>query len=144
MFEQLFKYPAVLSRHRDAPLASARASYLVHRQKDGTSLATLRRIARELLVIVGEMDLQPTTIEIAAEYEVQLAQKRYEQGGSGEPLGGVNPRAWLRQSTLSNGRDDRFAPSGCLKRLSISYLASVGALCSKLPWEYPGTVSHRC
>jgi integrase/recombinase XerD len=66
MFEQLFKYPAVLSRHRDAPFAGERGSYLVHRQEDGTSLATLRRIARELLVIVGKMDLQPATIGLDA------------------------------------------------------------------------------
>jgi site-specific recombinase XerD len=64
MFETLFKYPAVLSRHREAPLANERESYLVHRAKDGTSVATLRRIARELFVIVREMDLRPATISV--------------------------------------------------------------------------------
>jgi hypothetical protein len=66
MFETLFKYPAVVSRHRDAPLASERESYLVYRAKDGTSLATLRRIARELFVIVREMELRSTTIKLDA------------------------------------------------------------------------------
>jgi len=66
MFEALFKYPAVLSRHREAPLANERESYLAHRAKDGTSVATLRRIARELYVIVREMDLRSTKIHFDA------------------------------------------------------------------------------
>ncbi len=66
MFESLFKYPAVVSRHREAPLANERQSYLAHRAKDGTSLATLRRFARELLVIARELDLRPTTVSVDA------------------------------------------------------------------------------
>ena len=66
MFEALFKYPAVLSRHREAPLANERESYLAYRAKDGTSVATLRRIARELYVIVREMDLRSTKIRFDA------------------------------------------------------------------------------
>ena len=66
MFETLFKYPAVVSRHREAPLANERERYLAHRARDGTSLSTLRRFARELLVIVREMDLRPTTISVDA------------------------------------------------------------------------------
>ena len=85
MFETLFKYPAVISRHREAPLASDRESYLVHRAKDGTSLATLRRIARELCVIVREMDLRSTTIsldaiESAAEYWARRQRRRGRVG----------------------------------------------------------------
>jgi integrase/recombinase XerD len=57
MFEELFNYPAVLSRHLKSPLVSERKSYLAHRARDGTSRGTLLRIARELLVIVREMDL---------------------------------------------------------------------------------------
>jgi len=57
MFEELFNYPAVLSRHLKAPLVSERKSYLAHRARNGTSRGTLLRIARELLVIVREMDL---------------------------------------------------------------------------------------
>jgi hypothetical protein len=66
MFEKLFKYPAVVSRHRDAPLAKERERYLAHRAKDGTSLGTLYRFARELLVVVREMDLRATTISVSA------------------------------------------------------------------------------
>jgi integrase/recombinase XerD len=66
MFDSLFKYPAVVSRHRGAPFANERESYLAHRSQDGTSLATLHRFARELLVVVREMELRPTTISVDA------------------------------------------------------------------------------
>jgi site-specific recombinase XerD len=85
MFETLFKYPAVISRHHEAPLASERKSYLVHRARDGTSLATLQRIARELYVIVREMDLRSTTInhdaiESAAEHWARRQRRRGRVG----------------------------------------------------------------
>ena len=57
MFEELFNYPTVLARHLKAPLVSERRSYLAHRARDGTPRETLLRIARELFVIVHEMDL---------------------------------------------------------------------------------------
>jgi hypothetical protein len=57
MFEELFNYPAVLTRHLQAPLVSERRHYLAYRARDGTSRETLLRITRELLVIVSEMDL---------------------------------------------------------------------------------------
>ena len=66
MFEKLFRYPGVVSRHREAPCSSERESYLAHRAEDGTSPATLHRIARELLVIVRELDLKPMSIGVDA------------------------------------------------------------------------------
>jgi integrase/recombinase XerD len=66
MYEKLFKYPSVLSRHREAPFFWERESYLSHRAMDGTAPATLRRFARELLVIVREMDLSSTMISVEA------------------------------------------------------------------------------
>jgi hypothetical protein len=69
MFEELFNYPAVLARHLKVPLVSERRSYLAYRARDGTSRETLLRIARELLVIVGEMDLNsqvPVSVDTIA------------------------------------------------------------------------------
>lgn len=66
MFKRLFRYPSVVSRHRGAPCASERESYLAHRAADGASLGTLHRLARELLVIVHEMDLKPRSISVDA------------------------------------------------------------------------------
>lgn len=69
MFEELFNYPAVLARHLKVPLVSERRSYLAYRARDGTARETLLRIARELLVIVGEMDLNsqaPVSVDTIA------------------------------------------------------------------------------
>jgi integrase/recombinase XerD len=66
MFDELFKYHSVVSRHREAPCTRERESYLAHRAKDGISPATLRRLARELLVIVREMDLRHAAISLEA------------------------------------------------------------------------------
>ena len=52
MLEKLFNYPAVLSRHRKAPLFEERDRYLAYRAADGCAHETLLRIARELLQVV--------------------------------------------------------------------------------------------
>lgn len=59
MYEKLFKYPRVLARHRDGPLAKERGRYLVHRCEQGAASGTLVRIARELLVVARELRLKP-------------------------------------------------------------------------------------
>jgi site-specific recombinase XerD len=87
MFEELFNYPAVLTRHLKAPLVSERRHYLAYRARDGTSRETLLRIARELLVIVGEMDLNSQvsisvdTIESAAERWARRQKRRSRAHG---------------------------------------------------------------
>ncbi len=51
MFDQLFTYPGVLSRHRAAPLAQERERYLTARAAVGLAPDTLRNLAQELLII---------------------------------------------------------------------------------------------
>jgi integrase/recombinase XerD len=73
MFDQLFKQPCALLRHKNAPLASERESFLAKCAKDGAAPSTLVKLARELFVIAQEMDLTNNdmitllAIEIAAE-----------------------------------------------------------------------------
>jgi hypothetical protein len=57
MFEKMFKYPAVIARHRKAPFSQERERYLSQRADEGAALATLMGLARELLVVVHEMDI---------------------------------------------------------------------------------------
>jgi integrase len=82
MFEKLFHYPTVLSRHLNAPFVRERENYLIHRARDGTAKATLLRIARELLIIIREMDLcsqqsiSIKAIELAAEHWAKLQKHR--------------------------------------------------------------------
>lgn len=57
MFETLFKYPGVLARHRHGPFADLRERFLIHCADQKMANATLMRIARELLVVAGRIDL---------------------------------------------------------------------------------------
>jgi len=83
MFDQLFKQPCALSRQRNAPLASERASFLAQRAEDGAAPDTLVRLARELLVVVQELDLAnnnvitPLAIETAADHWVRHQKRRH-------------------------------------------------------------------
>ena len=83
MFEKLFKRPCALSRQREGPLASERAAFLAQRAEDGAALGTLVRLARELLVVVQELDLNSRhlittqTIEAAAERWARQQKRRH-------------------------------------------------------------------
>ena len=83
MFDQLFKQPCALSRQRNAPLASERASFLAQRAEDGAASGTLVRLARELLVVVQELDLAnndvitPLAIEAAADRWARQQKRRH-------------------------------------------------------------------
>jgi hypothetical protein len=70
MFEKLFKYRGVQTRHRNAPLAPQRVAYLSHRAEQGSAKATLLNIARELLVICRYVPLLPRHQIDAADIEV--------------------------------------------------------------------------
>jgi len=57
VFETLFKYPRVLTRHRAGPSAEARERFLSHCVSKGLARATVLRHARELLVIAERIDI---------------------------------------------------------------------------------------
>jgi site-specific recombinase XerD len=73
MFDKLFKRPRTIARQLGAPLASERASFLAQRAVAGAAPDTLVRLARELIVVVQELDLTSshlitlTAVEAAAE-----------------------------------------------------------------------------
>ena len=83
MFDQLFKQPCALSRQRNTPLASERAAFLAQRAEDGSAPDTLVRLARELLVVVQELDLAnndvitPLAIEAAADRWARQQKRRH-------------------------------------------------------------------
>ena len=82
MFEQLFKQRCAISRQQNAPLASERASSLAQRAKDGAAPGTLVRLARELLIVVHELDpadnhaITPLAIEAAADRWARKQKRR--------------------------------------------------------------------
>lgn len=70
MLAKLFKYPAVLARHQNAPLLEERELYLRHRAEQGCTPNTLLRTARELLHVVQLLDLNPTSLVTVQQIEV--------------------------------------------------------------------------
>jgi hypothetical protein len=53
MFKTLFRYPRVLSRHANGPLARERSTFLSHLQSQGAPRSTLLRYASQLLLVAG-------------------------------------------------------------------------------------------
>lgn len=70
MLASLFKYPAVLARHRNAPLFEERERYLQHRAEQGCAPYTLLRIARELLHVIQLLDIHSTPAVTTQQIEV--------------------------------------------------------------------------
>ena len=69
MFDQLFRYPAVVRRHGDAPFAHERATYLAGLASRGSATETLLKYARYCLAIAHVVHATPpdksfTTSEI--------------------------------------------------------------------------------
>ena len=58
MFDQLFRYPGVVRRHRDGPLAHERATYLASLATRGIAPETLLKYARYCLAVAHVV--QPT------------------------------------------------------------------------------------
>jgi len=53
MFQILFRYPRVSSRHANGPLAQERSTFLSHLQTQGVPRSTLLRYASQLLLVAG-------------------------------------------------------------------------------------------
>jgi len=59
MFDQLFRYPAVVRRHRDGPLAHERATFLTSLAIQGSATGTLLKCARYCLAIAHVLQARP-------------------------------------------------------------------------------------
>ena len=59
MFDQLFRYPGVVRRHRDGPLADERATYLSSLATRGAPPGTLLKYARYCLAIAHVVQATP-------------------------------------------------------------------------------------
>ena len=79
MFSQLFNCPLTVARHRSAPLLDQRLRFLRHCAANGSPRSTLRRIARELLAISSQLDLQTDALIRVEDIEVAAHQWAYRQ-----------------------------------------------------------------
>ncbi len=59
MFKKLFKLPAVLSRHQQAPFAEERRRYLSHCAQQGYAHTTLRVMAADLFWVARKLSIYP-------------------------------------------------------------------------------------
>jgi integrase/recombinase XerD len=57
MFETLFRYPAIIARHRDGPFAEDRERFLEYRSSQGLASTTLQQIAQELLAVAERIEV---------------------------------------------------------------------------------------
>ena len=57
MFETLFRYPAIIDRHRSGPFAEARERFLNIAPAKAMLAATLQHYAQELLVVAERIDI---------------------------------------------------------------------------------------
>ena len=83
MFKKLFRYPRVISRHANAPLAEERNTYLSHLASRGTPGSTLLRYARQLRVIsimLGAKTRGPVTRQEISQCAQRWARRQRRQG----------------------------------------------------------------
>lgn len=92
MFEALFVYPKVLARHQAGTAADARERYLAHCAGYGAARATLLRLADELLVIAGCINVTLGKTISLAEVEAAAASWARHQRRRGRAHG----RRWSR------------------------------------------------
>jgi site-specific recombinase XerD len=115
VFESLFIYPAVLTRHQTGPGAAERERYLTHCAGLGLARETLLRIARELLVVAERIDVtlgrQVTGREIAVAagkwMRHQRKRRRADQGEWSRQLFIQVAIDWLRFLGLLEDSPDR-------------------------------------
>ena len=85
MFDQLFRYPAVVRRHRDGPFAHERATYLAGLASRGSATETLLKYARYCLAIAHVVQATPpdrsfTTSEIDGLARTWAAARVHDRG----------------------------------------------------------------
>ena len=99
MFEQLFKKSFVVARHRSAPFAKERASYLSYCAKCGETKQGIGRKARELIWAAPLLGATPQfglTIDQLRDLARRRADGRNGHADSTEERFVRNVRSWLR------------------------------------------------
>jgi site-specific recombinase XerD len=77
MFDRFVKYPGVLARHRNGPLADERRRYLVHCAEQGMAHKTLHNIACYTLVVAKALRLAERPSELITTEEIKAAAERW-------------------------------------------------------------------
>ena len=79
MFDQLFRYPGVVRRHRDGPLAHERATYLASLATRGSAPETLLKYARYCLAVAHVVHPRPRDRSFTT-YEIDVLARKWAAG----------------------------------------------------------------
>lgn len=104
MFSTLFTYPAIQTRHRNAPCAESREQFLEHCAEQGYCRSMLQKIAWIVLVLSHDADLCQSNrvtchqIEFAVDQRVRLIQRQQDidPAASSRQMFIHFAQAWLR------------------------------------------------
>lgn len=101
MFETLFRYPAIVTRHCEGPFPEARARFLDHCASQGFARTTLQRYAQELLVVAERIDITNSdavgAIAIEAAADEWASEQRQRQRAHG--------LRWSRELFVQTAKD---------------------------------------
>ena len=67
MFHRLFKNPATIKRHLEAPYAQERREYLAAQARQGNTQSTLLFTARDLLWVARKLSIYPNLHAVTME-----------------------------------------------------------------------------
>ena len=118
MLEKLFKYPAVLRRHKDAPFLEERERYLLHRANEGCAQATLIRISRELFWVARYFEGDEKTSRAITPEEIQKVAEK-----------------WARKQCNSGRAKDQKWSRQLFSQLSTDWFQFIGRLQKPVPRE---------
>jgi integrase len=121
MFEALFAYPKVLARHQAGPAAADRERYLMHCAGQGAAHETLRRLARELLVIAERINV--TAGKPVTRSQIDAA-----------------AQAWARQQKRRRRADSADWSRYLFAQVAVAWLRFLGIL-EDLPHDAPNVFS---
>jgi site-specific recombinase XerD len=79
MFETMFKYSAVIERHRGAGMLEERSRFLEQRAADGLARLSIRMTAQYLLVVMEYLRLPTRPNEVIGAVEIEQAAIRWSQ-----------------------------------------------------------------
>jgi site-specific recombinase XerD len=96
MFEQLFKRPHALLRHRNGPLAEERRRYLAHCAEQQMSRRTLRRTATYILIVAKALRLADRPGELVTRAEIEAKADRWANRHPKPPAMREAHRSWRR------------------------------------------------
>lgn len=151
MFEQLFTYRGVLSRHREAPLVEERERYLATRAAVGLAPDTLQHLAQALRIIVHTLalpadgPLDTTAITMAADRWVQSqlhGQHAQDRQGPRRRFIRVATE-WLRFLGRLDEPAEDAAPLTVLSEAFVTYVRHERGLSRKTISQYTWFV-HQC